>query len=216
MPIDKSPAINRRIRLVREQCLKLDIQLDKYTAEISWVEHFLETTTCPVVFCHNDIHEGNCLYDRQAKNKRGSRGKKENNLRLIDFEYASYNYKLYDHANHFCEWMFNYDQPNSTTGYIYNINNWPSETQIIYFLKHYCKEAGCEFDKEKMVEEIKKFAMVSHIYWFLWSLVQAKISLIKFDYQVQRSINTTLRLTLLYLVVCIRSFGCLFKNEKPT
>ena len=37
------------------------------------------------------------------------------------------------------------------------------------------------------LKEIKKFALVSHIYWFLWSLVQEKVSLIRFDYKVSQT-----------------------------
>lgn len=61
--------------------------------------------------------------------------------------------------------------------------NWPTDAQILFYLKHYCKEMEIPLEKLQMINEIKQFALVSHIYWFLWSLVQDKISLISFDYK---------------------------------
>ena len=33
---------------------------------------------------------------------------REEKLVIIDFEYCSYNYRGFDVANHFCEWMYDY------------------------------------------------------------------------------------------------------------
>lgn len=55
-----------------------------------------------VVFCHNDMQEGNILL-RQTKTKR--------ELMLIDFEFAAYNYRGFDMANHFVEWQYDYTAP---------------------------------------------------------------------------------------------------------
>jgi thiamine kinase-like enzyme len=66
----------------------------------------------PLVFCHNDVgiflcfsrhltfiqlQHGNILKHHQTEE-----------LQIIDFEYAGYNPKGYDIANHFCEWCFDY------------------------------------------------------------------------------------------------------------
>ena len=50
-------------------------------------------------------------------------------MRLIDFEYASYNFRSFDHANHFCEWMYNYDIGQAPY-YSYEPKNWPTDAQI--------------------------------------------------------------------------------------
>ena len=55
----------------------------------------------PVVFCHNDMQEGNILL-------RENTSKPE--LVLIDFEYCSYNYRGFDVANHFAEWQYDYTE----------------------------------------------------------------------------------------------------------
>ena len=55
----------------------------------------------PVVFGHNDLQEGNILCQKADD---GSIVR----LAFIDFEYCSYNYRGFDLANHFCEWMYDY------------------------------------------------------------------------------------------------------------
>ena len=52
----------------------------------------------PVVFCHNDMQEGNILIRQDSKPE----------LVIIDFEYCSYNYRGFDVANHFSEWRYDY------------------------------------------------------------------------------------------------------------
>ena len=54
-----------------------------------------------------------------------------------------------------------------------------------------------------MLLETKQFALVSHVYWFLWSLVQDKVSRIKFDYQacsIYKLYNTVRRIALKIIV----------------
>lgn len=57
----------------------------------------------PVVFCHNDLQEGNILMRLNSE---------KTELVIIDFEYCSYNYRGFDIANHFMEWHYNYTEPN--------------------------------------------------------------------------------------------------------
>merc|ERR1711917_16662 len=99
--------------------------------------------------------------------------------------------------------------------YSYNPTNWPTDNQILFYLKHYCKEMEIPLDKTQMLLEIKQFALVSHIYWFLWSLVQEKVSLIRFDYKVSLTRDqwtgrivrrlTEFRTLIINSVICIRS-----------
>uniref|UniRef100_A0A8C2PFW2 ethanolamine kinase n=1 Tax=Capra hircus TaxID=9925 RepID=A0A8C2PFW2_CAPHI len=52
--------------------------------EMGNLRKLLDTTPSPVVFCHNDIQEGNILLLSEPKNT--------DSLMLVDFEYSSYNY----------------------------------------------------------------------------------------------------------------------------
>lgn len=58
----------------------------------------------PVVFCHNDLQEGNILLKENESSGCHS-------LCLIDYEYCAYNYRGFDIANHFIEWTYDYTNP---------------------------------------------------------------------------------------------------------
>lgn len=73
----------------------------KYEEEMAFIHRLVTKIQSPVVFAHNDMQEGNILL-------RTSPGKIADRISLIDFEYCSYNYRGYDLANHFCEWMYCY------------------------------------------------------------------------------------------------------------
>mmetsp|Transcript_6399 Transcript_6399/g.27194 ORF Transcript_6399/g.27194 Transcript_6399/m.27194 type:complete len:258 (+) Transcript_6399:212-985(+) len=59
------------------------------------VEKILARTDSPIVFCHNDLQEGNIMVNE----RRGD-------ITLIDFEYGGYNYAMFDVGNHFAEYAF--------------------------------------------------------------------------------------------------------------
>ncbi|KAF3836844.1 hypothetical protein F7725_004308, partial [Dissostichus mawsoni] len=69
---------------------------------MSLLNALLAETKSPVVFCHNDVTEGNILILEDKDPNTTDR------LMLIDFEYSSYNYRGFDFGNHFCEWMYDY------------------------------------------------------------------------------------------------------------
>ena len=77
------------------------------------------------MFGHNDLQEGNILIERRPQDGAISR------LTFIDFEYCSYNYRGFDLANHFVEWIYDYkvDEP----PYFSNTpSNYPSKSaQVI-------------------------------------------------------------------------------------
>lgn len=53
------------------------------------------------VFAHNDLLSGNLLLS-------GEDGAAEKRITIIDFEYASYNYRAWDIANYFCGELYDY------------------------------------------------------------------------------------------------------------
>ncbi|MGH0148717.1 UNVERIFIED_CONTAM: hypothetical protein FKN15_013961 [Acipenser sinensis] len=145
----------------------------------------LESTASPVVFCHNDVQEGNILMlaDRDPSSKE--------KLMLIDFEYSSYNYRGFDIGNHFCEWIYDYTY-NQWPFFKATLENYPSREQQLHFLRHYLSEfSGIKGDverddrakiEEEMIIETNRFALASHFLWGLWSIIQAKLSTIEFGY----------------------------------
>ncbi|KAM4671071.1 choline/ethanolamine kinase isoform 4-T4 [Amazona ochrocephala] len=110
-----------------EQRKKLS-QLKKYDleAEMRSLRDLLESTPSPVVFCHNDVQEGNILLlaEREASSS--------DKLMLIDFEYSSYNYRGFDIGNHFCEWTYDYTH-HSWPFFKAIPENYPSREQQVRF-----------------------------------------------------------------------------------
>ena len=88
------------------------------------VRSYFGHAASPVKFCHNDCQEGNIL-----RHDTGTDGQPPR-LTLIDYEYCSYNYRGFDLANHFCEWMYDY----SLSEYPYFTAfpaEWPSRDQQV-------------------------------------------------------------------------------------
>ncbi|KAI6079941.1 Choline/ethanolamine kinase [Aix galericulata] len=193
-------------------------QLKSYNLqqEMRSLRELLEATPSPVVFCHNDVQEGNILL------LAGHEASPSDKLMLIDFEYSSYNYRGFDIGNHFCEWAYNYTH-GSWPYYKASLENYPSRQQQVsrgappgaagggqgwgalpsprpspllppqlHFIRHYLSEdSGRRGDttheeqahiEEEMLTEINRFALASHFFWGLWSILQAKISTIEFGY----------------------------------
>ena len=68
--------------------------------EVDWLLGFLKTVDSPVVFSHNDINTGNILVREDPSSW--------DPVVFIDYEFAAYNYRAFDIANHFNEWMYDY------------------------------------------------------------------------------------------------------------
>ncbi|TSK38336.1 Carnitine O-palmitoyltransferase 1, liver isoform [Bagarius yarrelli] len=108
-------------------------------------------------------------------------------LMLIDFEYSSYNYRGFDFGNHFCEWVYNYTY-DKWPFYKANLDNYPTREQQLHFFRNYLSESDAvheEAELEQMIVEANRFALASHFFWGLWSIIQAKISKIEFGYMVK-------------------------------
>uniref|UniRef100_UPI00358F70EF choline kinase alpha-like isoform X3 n=1 Tax=Myxine glutinosa TaxID=7769 RepID=UPI00358F70EF len=105
-------------RLRRLLMVSLPHEMERLRVLISAVQS-------PVVYCHNDLQEGNILMLEGREHVLGSR------LMLIDFEYSSYNYRGFDIANFFCEWTMDYTKP-SWPYFSFNPQNYPSREKQDY------------------------------------------------------------------------------------
>ena len=75
--------------------------------EVDWLLGFLKTVDSPVVFSHNDINTGNILVREDPSSW--------DPVVFIDYEFAAYNYRAFDIANHFNEWMYDYGRKVTTS-----------------------------------------------------------------------------------------------------
>ncbi|XP_068022787.1 choline kinase alpha isoform X2 [Melanerpes formicivorus] len=176
-----------RIKFTRESQTRKLNKLLAYNLpqEMRNLRAMLEATPSPVVFCHNDCQEGNVLL------LEGREDSENQKLMLIDFEYSSYNYRGFDIGNHFCEWMYDYTYEKYPF-FKATALKYPSKKQQLHFISSYLSAFHHGFEdlsneeksklEEEVLIEVNRFALASHFFWGLWSIIQAKISSIEFGY----------------------------------
>lgn len=213
-----------------------------FAKEGEWLRNLVDSGDFPVVFCHNDLQEGNILYREQTARSRresvkslssltetdseastslisdrnanassgliGNQSRKrsipsddtynadldnssdsvisndsednEPELIIIDFEYCAYNYRGFDLANHFIEWTLDYTNPQFPF-FFHNKEQYPTKEQRQDFISAYLRKdnedivnyaPSCE-EIESVEEEVRIFSMASHLFWSLWSVVNA-------------------------------------------
>uniref|UniRef100_A0A8D3CE90 Ethanolamine kinase n=1 Tax=Scophthalmus maximus TaxID=52904 RepID=A0A8D3CE90_SCOMX len=185
--MDKYLSQVMRLNFTRDSHLRCFNRLLSYNLpqEMDLLKSLLESTPSPVVFCHNDCQEGNILLLNNHQNSDTQR------LMLIDFEYSSYNYRGFDIGNHFCEWMYDYTCEEFPFFRV-DAQAYPSKAQQLHFIENYLRESDRGFErlsedertklKQEMYIEVNRFSLASHFFWGLWSIIQARLSTIKFGY----------------------------------
>ncbi|CAF0715411.1 unnamed protein product [Brachionus calyciflorus] len=209
MPFIKEPqwlfdSTYKYIKQANEVSFSNEKDIKRFTKLLSFnLEHefkklkkILKALNSPVVFCHNDINVGNIL-------------KLPEKLMVIDYEYGSYNYRGFDLGNHFCEWMFNNNYENHPY-FQYHYEYYPNREQQINFITSYIEEYkkakvskngtnnaedieidendkenkkdSNKLDIEQLISEANHFALMSHIFWIFWSICQASVCKIQFEY----------------------------------
>lgn len=158
------------------------LEMYRLKDEMGNLRKLLDATPSPVVFCHNDIQEGNILLLSEPEN--------DDSLMLVDFEYSSYNYRGFDIGNHFCEWVYDYTHE-EWPFYKARPTDYPTRGQQLHFIRHYLAEVQkgqirSEEEQKKLEEdlliEVNRYALASHFFWGLWSILQASMSTIEFGY----------------------------------
>ncbi|PVV02840.1 hypothetical protein BB560_002696 [Smittium megazygosporum] len=192
---------NSKMDQIRELCgsnpdhLSL---LDRFPDISVFIKKYRNLAEChhnyPVVLAHNDFQYGNILELKKTKE-----------LVAVDYEYAGYNYRGAEIANHFTEWMADYSSevPHSLID-----ANFPTLEQRYHFYKSYIQtndhlnqsiselypnyshlggkkgNATLEIKLEEMDKEVLFFVPIIHLQWGVWGLIQACISSIDFNYLV--------------------------------
>ena len=141
------------------------ITYEKLSAEIDYVEKKLTALNSPVICCHNDLYLKNFIYDEE-----------NNSVKLIDFEYSSWNYQAFDLANHIGEWC----------GVYMDWSKYPSRDEQDFFLRTYLeKYNGCKPTDEEvdlLYDVVNKFQLATNLLWSIWGFVDASLSKIDWDY----------------------------------
>ncbi|CAG9831066.1 unnamed protein product [Diabrotica balteata] len=150
-----------------------------FGSEIEWLRTRLEGENSPVVFCHNDMQVGNILLPRDAELENNN--DEEPKLVIIDFEYCSYNYRSFDIANHFLEWVYDYTHKEYPF-YSEDHSKYPTEKQRLAFIRAYLRERGSRENPKKILREVEVFTLAPHLFWSVWALINAETSSIPFGY----------------------------------
>lgn len=129
--------------------------------EINIIKYIINKNKFPICFCHNDLQSLNIIQHN-------------NDIRFIDFEYSSYNYRGFDIGNYFNEWAgLNIDQ-----------TRYPSYLQQLSFINSYINNLENQhIQSSSLLVEVSFFSLCSHLFWALWALIQDKDSSIDFNYK---------------------------------
>ena len=138
------------------------------TAEIEEMRSLLSKLNSPIVFCHNDLLLANIVVRPNGQ------------IFFIDFEYGDFNYLAFDIADHFCEFA-GVDGCNLDYAKYY-----PDKEFQLAWLRAYLEEFKLGDVSDEEVEDlykaVNKFALTVRLFWGTWSLVQASISKLDFDF----------------------------------
>lgn len=121
-----------------------------FDREIKYVIGVCNKSKSPLVFSHNDLHQGNILLAEYSKRRPNLKER----IVFIDFEYCSYNYRGFDIANHFCEWCFEYDTP-EYPHFKFSKNEFPTRDIQRNFIRHYT-------DQSKQLTSLRKDTLVKN------------------------------------------------------
>ncbi|KAI7825468.1 kinase-like domain-containing protein [Kickxella alabastrina] len=183
------------------QCLDILEHWTRVQQVAATLRQLTEARGFPIVFAHDDLQYGNILRLRDT-----------GELVVVDFEYAGYNYRGFDIANHFCEWMADYHHVKHP--HLLNESAYPDKNQREGFLRTYVKakafldanmkadvglvesddvrhielreiklgDARIAEEVARLEDEVALFVPASHLHWGVWGLLQACSSDIDFDY----------------------------------
>ena len=138
------------------------LKLSQLQEEIVWLKESVIPADTATVFCHNDLLNGNILYDDD-----------EQRIQLIDFEYGGLNYQAFDIANHFNEFA------GGTDTSVPRYELFPNPQQQTHFITAYLETATgqvpTDLQIENMIRQVHAFILANHVYWALWAVIQAAI-----------------------------------------
>ncbi|KAJ6331291.1 hypothetical protein OIU76_009799 [Salix suchowensis] len=177
--------------------------------EVVEIKELTDLLNAPVVFAHNDLLSGNLMLndDEEVTDTKGiktsyllvvymeksilvglSRIPVLNrttanelfnlllNLSYINLEAVDFCYRGFDIGNHFNEYG----------GYDCDYSLYPSKDEQYHFFRHYLQpdkpHEVSDKDLEAIFIETNTYMLVSHLFWALWALIQARMSPIDFDY----------------------------------
>ncbi|KAI6662008.1 Choline/ethanolamine kinase isoform X2 [Oopsacas minuta] len=133
--------------------------------EIQWMGEYLRSIGSPLLLCHNDINESNLLLLTDGQ------------LKLIDFEFVSYNYRGFELAQLFYECSITMTYPDYPY-FKHSPGDYPSYEARREFVAKYLAvyqpgNIPCEEEIHSVVLEVEKMKIAVDLYWVLWAIAMA-------------------------------------------
>lgn len=144
--------------------------------EVDYIEQSeLIKTEKDIVFCHNDTLPRNLILSQDEKK-----------VLIIDLEYADYNGRGFELANHFLEFC----------GMDFDTSKYPNESFIRMWIENYVSHIKHIDDKNgshqiipdevELYVKVQKYTCISSMFWALWSMYMSNDASMSggFDYKV--------------------------------
>lgn len=207
LPVAKKLLNNPDLGIEQEDIIRTSWELFESQIEIyrQWLYSRYENVNDTLVFCHNDTQYGNLLFtspklpnsqnttsssqslttnfsnlsleNLQTLKPSQQEKKQDRNLVVIDFEYSGPNSPSYDIANHFCEWMHNYNHP--TQSYAVTESDFPKMDEQFNLIYSYIIKNNPETDPtiidkhaKMLYNDIVAWRPTVSIFWALWAIIQ--------------------------------------------
>ncbi|CAG2178785.1 unnamed protein product [Oppiella nova] len=169
-----------RPQLIPNPSLERELCAFDYKSESQWLRQLLSTCGSPVVFSHNDLSEGNILIPEDSTAY-------EDGMVFIDFEFAAYNYRGFDLGDYFTEYQFDYTNP-EYPHYYAHLDAYPSDHEKRLFIREYIRHSthltSGRQTEDRLVREADYFALASHLLWWVWGILKARTSRLRYGYWV--------------------------------
>ncbi|KAL3802461.1 hypothetical protein ACHAW5_009720 [Stephanodiscus triporus] len=167
--------------------------------DLVWLKTQVETRfpDAQVAFCHNDVNAANILLDASIDDDNGTTQYDKQTVCIIDYEYASTNYAMYDVANFVCEHCGGNDNG------IPNYDLIPSDDRLVKFLHEYIRErdeillknttdeddATKSIEVSDLISQVELFQMASCLCWAIWGFLQATEEVIDGTFRMENALS---------------------------
>ena len=179
LPIPKTDnflgnSMQRFLEKINSSPIKVEANIQKieevrnqlnWKLEIQWIQGYLRSVGSPLLLCHNDFNESNFLLLTDGQ------------LKLIDFEFCSYNYRGFELAQLYYECSITYTLPNYPY-FKHTPGDYPTHKERRGFVTKYLnafqpETTHSDTEIDSIVMEVEKMKLSVDLYWALWALAMA-------------------------------------------
>lgn len=165
---------------LRDMAHRVKVNKAKWISEVDWFLDGLKVIGegMRLGFCHNDVNMNNLLVPNYNPD----------HLVMIDWEYAGYNYTLFDIANFVCELQYDMSHP-VPPHFVFKEQWLPCDADLLDMLRLY-KTSSCPpilTPDDMLLKQLKFMVVGSELFWALWAMtLEVNFSINLQDYLVAK------------------------------